>query len=393
MKKILFIDKNMDVGGIQTSLINILTELKDDYDISLLLFSDNGTMKSRIPEGIRIIKTTPLLETIGTPFSELKKSGTIEQRLFKLFSYVWTKVFDNSLPIKIACSSLKVAETYDVAVAFHHETGNKSMLGGFLYCLVKRISAKRKLAWIHYDINQVGCDLDYCKSLYEKVDNVVCVSQSTADAFRNAINDPKVCVDFCYNLISLQKIQKMAFYEENVYGDDANKLKVFTACRLNPEKGIPRAIQAIAPILREQENVVWYIAGDGKERENIKDTITQQKIEGKIVLLGELLNPYPYMREANLLFLPSLHEAAPMTIDEAKCLGTPVLSTETVSAREMITDQMAGFVCENSEDGIRTMFSDLVTHPEKIETVRRYLNKHPVSNSDRVSKLKFLFGE
>ena len=90
MKKILFIDKNMDVGGIQTSLINILTELKDDYDVSLLLFSDKGTMKSRIPEGIRIIKTTPLLETIGTPFPELKKSGTVEQRMFKLFSYVCT---------------------------------------------------------------------------------------------------------------------------------------------------------------------------------------------------------------------------------------------------------------------------------------------------------------
>ena len=47
-----------------------------------------------------------------------------------------------------------------------------------------------------------------------------------------------------------------------------------------------------------------------------------------------------------------------MVLDEAKLLGTPVITTDTTSAREMIgTDE--GIICENSTDGITRVLKDI----------------------------------
>ena len=74
-------------------------------------------------------------------------------------------------------------------------------------------------------------------------------------------------------------------------------------------------------------------------------------MEKKVFLLGETLNPYPYMKGADYLLHPSIHEAAPMVFDEAKVLGLPILSTDTTSAKEMLAE--CDIVCENSVQGLQ----------------------------------------
>ena len=58
--------------------------------------------------------------------------------------------------------------------------------------------------------------------------------------------------------------------------------------------------------------------------------------------------------------LPSHHEAAPMVYAEAMLLGVPVLTTDTCSAEELVSEQ--GFVCGQSQqeiyDAIKTLLND-----------------------------------
>ena len=42
MKKILIVNNNLDMGGIQKSLVNLVKEVYKEYDITLLLFSKSG---------------------------------------------------------------------------------------------------------------------------------------------------------------------------------------------------------------------------------------------------------------------------------------------------------------------------------------------------------------
>ena len=42
MKKILIVNNNLDIGGIQKALINLLRGISDKYEVTLMLFSPTG---------------------------------------------------------------------------------------------------------------------------------------------------------------------------------------------------------------------------------------------------------------------------------------------------------------------------------------------------------------
>lgn len=52
-KKILIACNNLHVGGIQRSLINLLNEISNQYDVTLFLFYPQG--EYTIPKGVRVI--------------------------------------------------------------------------------------------------------------------------------------------------------------------------------------------------------------------------------------------------------------------------------------------------------------------------------------------------
>ena len=140
------------------------------------------------------------------------------------------------------------------------------------------------------------------------------------------------------------------------------KINVVTVARLGKEKGVSRALEAIANSGISKDVFHYYIVGDGIEKGYIKELIHHYGLETEITLLGEMDNPYGYMKAADLLLIPSVSEAAPMVIHEAASLGTPILSTETSSAKEMISYMQLGWVCDNSIEGIAKSFNDLVTN-------------------------------
>jgi glycosyltransferase involved in cell wall biosynthesis len=116
-------------------------------------------------------------------------------------------------------------------------------------------------------------------------------------------------------------------------------------------------------VFQQHPEVMWYIAGDGPEREAIEQEIQSHGLQDQVILLGNLSNPYPYMRNADLLMNLSYHEAAPMVFLEANALSTPVFATETSSARELLEGYPCSIICENSEQGIYKAFSDWAERP------------------------------
>ena len=52
MKKLIIVNNNMRIGGVQKSLVNLLSEIKDQYDVTLLLFSKTGEYLENIPPSV-----------------------------------------------------------------------------------------------------------------------------------------------------------------------------------------------------------------------------------------------------------------------------------------------------------------------------------------------------
>lgn len=384
-KRILFINSFLGIGGIQTSLINMANKLCDDYQVDLLLYHPEGPLKNSLDARVNIITPCWALKALGMSVSEAIKSKNLFIVLFKVLGSIWARFFDNRLPIWIATLLQKKLSGYDLAIAFRPETRKKMLCSGFVRVLCRCTQAKTKIAWIHYDAKTLDNDSKFNAKYYESVDKIVGVSASVAEAFASVHPKLKDKTDYCYNFFEYEKINQKSVLKQEIEFPE-NELICFSACRFSVGKGIVRGIKAFAPVFREHKDVLWYIAGDGPEKENIENAIKEENLEGRIILLGRQSNPYPYMKNSDLYLSLSYHEAAPMVYMEAKALHVPVFSTETSSSYEMLKDGVEDFICENSEEGIRNKFSEMMNDRQKISNAKKFLEGYYGNNNKAFGK-------
>ena len=76
-----------------------------------------------------------------------------------------------------------------------------------------------------------------------------------------------------------------------------------------------------------------------------------------------------------------------MVFDEAAFLGLPVLATATTSTDEMLVESEAGIVVENDGEAINEALYALLTHPERLQTIRQALQNKQYSCIEQCQKL------
>ena len=390
MAKILIVDKSFAVGGIQTSLINMVKEIKDKHEVEVLMFHDGGILKSRFPEGVKIIEPSFLMKLHGMSAETAKKQG-IFTYFMRIITGVFDRLFTNRFSIWFALLFQKKLKGYDVAIAFHQEDSPKATVSGFYRFVIKKTDAPVKIGWIHYVPGAVSFDDKRNIKYMKKMDKIVCVSKATAENFASVHPVLAEKVDYCYNFQDIERIKSLSCCEPKVEFDK-NKFNCFSASRLTSQKAIPRAIRAFAPVLRQHPDVKWYIAGDGNERAECEQLIKQENLVDQIVLLGSIDNPYPYMKRCDLYIQPSIYEAAPMVYGEAMICKTPIFTTNTISTFEMVPEDF-GLICENSEDGLRSGLEKLLSNREILKVYNQNLEGYDYTNSPSIEKMKMLIGE
>ena len=79
-----------------------------------------------------------------------------------------------------------------------------------------------------------------------------------------------------------------------------------------------------------------------------------------------------------------------MLINESSCLWTPILSTETSSAFEMVRDTGFGWVCDNSENGLRDVLRRLAASGDEVNYKRKLLSTRRFDNAEAVKQFSEL---
>lgn len=113
--------------------------------------------------------------------------------------------------------------------------------------------------------------------------------------------------------------------------------------RLSGEKGQRLAIRAMAtlrdmrPDLICDQAIELVLIGDGPQRGALVELVQQLGLQSSVRFEGQLANPYPWIRAAELLCIPSLYEGLPNVALEAMCLHTPIVATDcSGSLRELL---------------------------------------------------------
>lgn len=202
--------------------------------------------------------------------------------------------------------------------------------------------------------------------MYHKFDAVAAVSNSVGMNLAKCIPEIKNKIKTVYNFCDADEINILSNEEPIKYSTKT----IVTVARLSEEKGIIRCIPIIAKLKEQNIEFEWHIVGGGGLENVIRNTIADYGMENTVFLEGQQTNPYRYMKNADYLFLPSFHEAAPMVFDEAIVLKLPILTTNTLSAKELVSDRNAGVVCDNSDDEIYNMlYSALTAKKDCFESV------------------------
>lgn len=272
----------------------------------------------------------------------------------KLFSY-WLRL----------CAELKwiyplyIQDDYDIEVAYL-ECGPTKMLAG------STNKKALKLAWVHCDLAKkegIAIQKDKLKQYYRAYDKVVCVAETVRDSFLNLIGpEPEAVV--LYNVNDETDILRKA----DVFMPERDNVPTFCSVgRLSFEKGNDRLLEASRMLMADGYDFQLWIVGDGQERASLEEQIKAYGLESCVKLLGYQSNPYPYMKVADFLVVPSRFEGYSTVVTEALILGKAVVTTPCSGMREQLGDSEYGLITEDSADGIYLGIKKMLDDPGLLE--------------------------
>ena len=332
MEKILIVNNNMDIGGIQKSLLNLLREVSGEYDITLLLLSRSGALLKEVPEGVRVITPARRYRMLGLPREELRRYPLLMALKWLLKKYAAMSSRRNAM--RVLGVFQKKIRGYDRVISYSHLTSAKGFDNGCADFVLDKTVSPRKICFVHCDYSAEG----YCSpdnnARYGEFDRIACCSDSVRARFTelSGIDSDKVCT--VRNFADRGVAEKS---RQDRYEYDGGYLNLVTVARLSPEKGVSPALDALHASGRE--DIRYCVVGGGPEKSRLEAKVKALGMENRVVFESEQLNPYRYMAGADYLLVPSLHEAAPLVFDEAHALGLPVISSDTLSAREMLSPE------------------------------------------------------
>ncbi len=298
MKKIAVFQKDLGIGGIQRSLLNLLTNTDlSHYEVDLFLFAEPELCAAEEIRNVNVYILKPLFY-----LNRVVKTSSLE----KMFRY--------NLPDK----------EYDIAIDFNSYS-NECAICTF------QVNAKKRIMWIHNDVEiEYKNTLKYrilwsfFKDKFNKYDEFVAVSRGIVRPFRQmtGIYDKKITV--IPNAINTAYIIRKS-REEVDFKVEPDITNFIFAGRFTKQKGIDILLDYFARALERRQDIHLYLLGSGPEELKIAQLIEDMRVGEFVTMLKAVDNPYPYMTKMDALVLTSRHEGQGMVLREAKALGLDLI--------------------------------------------------------------------
>lgn len=389
-KKVLFMVSSMNIGGVEKSLLSLLSVIpKDKYDVTILTLEKKGGFLDYIPSHIRIEEATwfkdikPII--MESPQSTLKRY-LAKGKIFKIPSFVYSyykskNTGDRYIYYKNILKSIPDnEEIYDAAIAYAGPTEIIDVYIGY------KVNAKKKIGWIHFDISKHNINEKLYKTLYEKFNKIFVVSNEANKKLNEIIPSTVGKSEVLLNIISKDLVCSMS-NKEVAFDDKFDGIKIVTVGRLSKEKGQDLAINALSKLINDGYKVRWYCVGEGNTRGEYEKLIKEKELEDNFILLGANPNPYPYIKKSDIYVQTSRHEGYCLTLAEAKCLCKPIVTTNFIGAYEQINDKVNGFIVEQNENEIYEKIKFIIDNNYIRDNFISNLNNTTLNTVNNISKL------
>jgi glycosyltransferase involved in cell wall biosynthesis len=392
-KNILISVYNMEIGGIERSLINMLESFDyQRYNVDLLIFHHVGEFMSLIPKSVNILPQIGKYTVFRKPVTHCLKERQYSLAFIRVISKYIARIKSQSRNMEEGAGYIqmqltqkyssfflpKLDKEYDVAISYawpHDIIANK-------------VKAKKKIAWVHTDYSKLEIDNELDLKVWDQFDYIASVSDACREAFLTTYPTLKEKVIVFENITSPNFIKKMAEEELPHAKGKSQTFNLVSVGRLSYVKGFDLAIEALK-LLHDKglTNIKWYIIGYGGYEKELKELISKHDLKDNFILLGKKTNPYPYMKNCDLYVQPSRYEGKAVTVTEAKILGKPVLITKYPTASSQIQNGVEGLICDLSVPGLANGIEQFYRNQELKTTVVNNIKDKDFSNSYELDKL------
>ncbi|MCR4758122.1 MAG: glycosyltransferase [Butyrivibrio sp.] len=362
MKSLLIITTKLDAGGAERSLINFLNSYdRSRYTVDLLLLKREGAFLKYVPEDVRILEQDKVLFYMYNmaKFSLGTASDGLHRDFLHGIPFVVKRVWSTLYYKKIKKLDRPTAEqqrwenSYSKVIeelTGHYDCAMAYLEGEPIYYLVDKVSAGRKIGWIHNDYEKIAGDKDFDEKYFEKLDSIVTISNKCVDVLKK--NFPKLAdkVVELPNINSAEVIEKFAeeFTPEEYAGcgsdndatgpSNAKRYVLLSIGRLTAQKAFDRIIPIAKALKDRGVSFNWFVLGDGELRQELVSKVSEAGLQDTVKLLGIRSNPYPYIKGADVIVQTSLFEGKSVVLDESKILHKKIVATKYDTIMDQVGD-------------------------------------------------------
>lgn len=385
-KKILFVMPGLYGGGAEKSLINLLNLLDySKYEVDLLLFKHEGLFLGQVPKEVNVLPTPISLKYSFVPLDKeaLKNIEAIKAEIIRIIGTVICKLFYKKREKQARWeyfyiySIKRLKGQYDVALAY--------LQGESSYYVIDKVIAQKKYIWIHNDYDKLEGSDSFNKKYFKKANGVISVSDRCVEILKRTFPDLKNKFYMLPNLTSATFIRKLAtesFPKEYVEGVPV----LLSIGRLTRQKGFDFAIEAAAILKGKNILFKWFIIGTGELEKQLKAKINEKEVTDYIILLGARENPYPYIKNCDILVQTSRWEGKSVVLDEAKILCKPIVVTNYPTVYDQIDDGKEGMIVSMNTEDIADGIQKMLEKEELRNGFSKYLEVHEYGNQDEIQK-------
>ena len=178
------------------------------------------------------------------------------------------------------------------------------------------------------------------KFIGNQSDKYIVVSELGAYDMVHSFDIPRDKVMCIHNFSNIEDIKIRANLELDDIAREFYKLHekiIITVGRLSEVKAQYHLVKILAEMRRQAYEVGLVILGEGPERDRIEELVKEKGMLPHVHMPGEVNNPFPYIKHADVFALCSVYEGLPMVLIEAAACGCPIVSYDMRSgAREVL---------------------------------------------------------
>jgi N-acetylgalactosamine-N,N'-diacetylbacillosaminyl-diphospho-undecaprenol 4-alpha-N-acetylgalactosaminyltransferase len=349
---IVFLINSLCEGGAERAMLTLSKRfVEEGHSVTILALTKNNFYT--IPKGVEMVYLSKMNDSLSglrkmfyMPYHAWRVKQYVKKHNVALVqSYLFRANFVNLI-------SSMLGSTQVIQVV------NRSVVSRFFK---EGLSGKINLFFIRY--------------LYPKADMIIHISMQMKDDFNEhffTIKNEKVI----YNPYDIKAVLSQSNEPIEDFIFESHKRYLITVGRLIPLKRFQDVLEAMS---RLDSDIELILLGDGVERNFLEERAKELFIEKRVHFLGQVENPFKYIKKSDVFISSSSVEGFPNVLLESMLCETMVISSDCLSGpREILAPKSKSAKrlskgMELSEFGILYAVGDSIA---LVEALRRILEEN-----------------